>query len=274
MKIEHLGIATNDLAAANELYARLLGRPHYKIESVESEGVTTSFFRTGESKVELLEASTGDSAIAKYLEKRGPGIHHIAFGVKNIHREMERLRKDGFRLLNETPKRGADNKLVCFIHPKSTGGVLVELCQDATKPELRPEDFPTVVELPVQWGDMDAADHVNNAVYFRYLESARIEFFRQQRIDVSFAPDSIGPILGWQECKYVFPLTFPDTALVGMRVLEVRADRLRMQGAVFSKQHERLAALSEQDILPYDYDAKRKVELPDSWRRLEIGTSN
>ena len=269
MKIEHLGIATNDLQAANELYARLLGRPHYKIEAVESEGVTTSFFRTGESKVELLEATSESSAIAKYLEKRGPGIHHIAFGVKNIHREMERLRKDGFRLLNETPKRGADNKLVCFIHPKSTGGVLVELCQDATKPTLSPEDFSTLIELPVQWGEMDAADHVNNAVYFRYLESARIEFFRQHQIDVSFSPNGIGPILGWQECKYVFPLTFPDTALIGMRVLEVRADRLRMQGAVFSKQHARLAALSEQDILPYSYATKRKVALPEAWVALK-----
>lgn len=129
MKIEHIGIAVKDLAAANEVYTQLLGSAPYKEEHVESEHVKTSFFQTGESKVELLEASHPDSAIAKYIEKRGEGIHHVAFRVDDIEAEMERLREQGFRLLNEKPKRGADGMLVCFVHPKSANSVLVELCQ-------------------------------------------------------------------------------------------------------------------------------------------------
>ena len=130
MKIEHLGIAVRDLAAADALYTRLLGVGPYKHEAVEGEGVTTSFFQTGESKVELLEATRTDSPIAKFVKKRGEGIHHVAFAVEDIYAEMERLRGEGFRLLNEQPKRGADNKLVCFVHPKDASGVLVELCQE------------------------------------------------------------------------------------------------------------------------------------------------
>lgn len=129
MKIEHIGIAVKDLENSNKLFARLLGQSHYKIETVASEGVITSFFRTGDSKVELLEATDPDSPIARFIQKRGEGIHHIAFEVEDIEAEMERLRKEGFQLLNENPKRGADNKLVCFLHPKSANGVLVELCQ-------------------------------------------------------------------------------------------------------------------------------------------------
>lgn len=129
MKLEHIGIAVKDLNAANDLYKTLLGKEHYKIEEVESEHVKTSFFQTGEAKVELLEATSEDSAIAKYIEKRGEGIHHVAFEVEDIYAEMERLKSEGFRLINEKPKRGADNKLVCFVHPKSANSVLVELCQ-------------------------------------------------------------------------------------------------------------------------------------------------
>lgn len=129
-KIEHIGIAVKDLDAANTRYERLLGKPPYKEEVVESEGVTTSFFETGESKIELLAANNAESSIAKFLEKRGEGIHHIAFNVKDIKAEMERLRKEGFVLLNEQPKRGADDKLVAFLHPKSAHGVLIELCQN------------------------------------------------------------------------------------------------------------------------------------------------
>ncbi|RMD97062.1 MAG: methylmalonyl-CoA epimerase, partial [Bacteroidetes bacterium] len=130
-KIEHIGIAVRDLEAANELYESLLGVKPYKEEAVESEGVVTSFFLTGESKVELLEATTADSPIAKFIEKRGEGIHHIAFEVEDIYEEIKRLKAAGFRILNEEPKKGADNKLVCFVHPKSANGVLVELCQEA-----------------------------------------------------------------------------------------------------------------------------------------------
>lgn len=129
MKIEHIGIAVKDLEAANEIYSRLLGQTPYKKEVVESEYVTTSFFKTGESKIELLQASDPSSAIAKFIEKRGEGIHHIAFRVDDIEAEMKRLKADGFRLLNEKPKKGADNMLVCFVHPKSANSVLVELCQ-------------------------------------------------------------------------------------------------------------------------------------------------
>ena len=129
-KIEHLGIAVKDLEASNVLFEKLFGVSHYKIEEVASEHVKTSFFKMGESKVELLEATDPDSPIAKFIEKRGEGIHHIAFDVEDIHKETERLKNEGFTVLNETPKKGADNKWVVFLHPKSTNGVLVELCQE------------------------------------------------------------------------------------------------------------------------------------------------
>ena len=128
-KIEHIGIAVKNLETANALYAKLFGKPHYKTELVESEGVKTSFFRVGDNKIELLEAITNDSPIAKFIEKKGEGVHHIAFEVTNIHTEIERLKAEGFIVLNDTPKKGADNKLVVFLHPKSTNGVLIELCQ-------------------------------------------------------------------------------------------------------------------------------------------------
>lgn len=128
--IEHIGIAVRDLAQANALYTRLLNVPPYKQETVESEGVTTSFFRVNQTKLELLEATNPDSTIARFLEKRGEGVHHIAVEVDDIQAEMERLKNEGFTLLNEQPKPGADNKLVCFLHPKTTNGVLIELCQE------------------------------------------------------------------------------------------------------------------------------------------------
>lgn len=127
--IEHIGIAVKNLDEANELYAKLLGVDHYKTEEVESEFVMTSFFRKGVNKIELLAATHPDSAIHKFIEKKGEGIHHIAFDVDDIELEMKRLKDNGFILLNEKPKRGADSKLICFVHPKSTNGVLVELCQ-------------------------------------------------------------------------------------------------------------------------------------------------
>ncbi len=129
LKIEHIGIAVKDLETSNALFAQLLGKPHYKIEEVASENVNTSFFQTGESKIELLQATDPESPIAKFIARKGEGIHHIAFEVADIHSEMKRLQAEGFRLLNEEPKRGADNKLICFLHPKSANGVLVELCQ-------------------------------------------------------------------------------------------------------------------------------------------------
>jgi len=129
-KIEHLGIAVNDLTSANEVFRKLLGKAHYKVEEVEREGVSTSFFTLGDSKIELLEASKDTSAISKFIDKRGGGIHHIAIAVDNIELEMERLKAEGFTLLSEEPLKGADNKLICFLHPKSTLGVLIELCQD------------------------------------------------------------------------------------------------------------------------------------------------
>jgi len=129
-KIEHIGIAVKDLEASNILFEKLLGVPHYKIEEVASEGGKTSFFKSGPNKIELLEATKPDSPIAKFLEKKGEGIHHIAFAVEDIVTEIERLKGEGFVVLNETPKKGADNKLVAFLHPKGTNGVLVELCQE------------------------------------------------------------------------------------------------------------------------------------------------
>lgn len=129
-KIEHIGIAVKNIEEANKVYRSLLGAAHYKTETVESEGVATSFFMCGESKIELLEATSKDSPIAKFIEKRGEGIHHIAFAVKDINAEVKRLSKEGFSVLNEKPKKGADGKWVVFLHPKSSHGVLVELCQD------------------------------------------------------------------------------------------------------------------------------------------------
>ncbi|AZI67714.1 methylmalonyl-CoA epimerase [Kaistella daneshvariae] len=130
MKIEHLGIAVKSLEKSDELFAKLLGKENYKQEAVEREGVTTSFYGLGDSKIELLEATNPESPIAKFLEKRGEGIHHIAFGVDNIEAEIARLKDLGFIFISETPKDGADNKLVVFLHPKSTNGILVELCQE------------------------------------------------------------------------------------------------------------------------------------------------
>jgi methylmalonyl-CoA/ethylmalonyl-CoA epimerase len=130
LNVEHLGIAVKDMQAANELFSKLLGTPPYKQETVASEGVNTSFFKVNQTKIELLEATQADSPIAKFIEKRGEGIHHVAFEVADIETEMQRLQAEGFVLLNPTPKRGADNKLVCFLHPKGTNGVLVELCQE------------------------------------------------------------------------------------------------------------------------------------------------
>jgi methylmalonyl-CoA/ethylmalonyl-CoA epimerase len=127
--IEHIGIAVKDLNISIPLFEKLLNTKCYKTEVVESERVNTAFFKTGETKVELLESAASDGVIAKFIEKKGEGIHHIAFDVKDIHAEMKRLQEEGFVLLNETPKNGADNKLVCFLHPKGTNGVLVELCQ-------------------------------------------------------------------------------------------------------------------------------------------------
>lgn len=129
MKVEHIGIAVKSLADSDQLFSRLLGKKPYKHEGVASEGVNTSFYQMGEAKVELLEATQEDSPIARFIAKRGEGIHHLAFEVVDIEAEMKRLEKEGFRLLNEQPKAGADNKLVCFLHPKDTNGVLVELCQ-------------------------------------------------------------------------------------------------------------------------------------------------
>ena len=129
-KIEHIGIAVKNLDEANKIYEQLLGSPPYKMETVDSEGVNTSFFKTGESKVELLQATKDESAIAKFIAKKGEGIHHIAFAVKDIHKEIKRLKEDGYAIINESPKKGADNKLICFVHPKNTKGVLIELCQE------------------------------------------------------------------------------------------------------------------------------------------------
>ncbi|MGZ3777274.1 MAG: methylmalonyl-CoA epimerase [Mucilaginibacter sp.] len=129
-KIEHIGIAVKDIKAAGKLYEMLLNTTIYMIEDVESEGVKTAFLQSGPNKIELLEATSEDSPVHKFIEKRGEGVHHIAFDVKDIESEMKRLKGEGFILLNDKPKPGADNKLVCFIHPKSTNGVLIELCQE------------------------------------------------------------------------------------------------------------------------------------------------
>ena len=129
-KIEHIGIAVKDLEASNALFASLFGVDHYKVEEVVSEGVKTSFFKAGPNKIELLEATNPESPIAKFIEKKGEGVHHSAFAVTDIVSEIARLKSEGFIVLNETPKKGADNKLVAFLHPKSSNGVLIELCQE------------------------------------------------------------------------------------------------------------------------------------------------
>ena len=132
--IEHIGIAVKNIETSNELFTKLFNILPYKSENVESEGVMTSFFKINATKIELLEATNPESAIAKFIEKKGEGIHHIAFEVSDILAEMQRLENEGFVLLNKTPKRGADNKLVCFLHPKGTNGVLIELCQESPNP--------------------------------------------------------------------------------------------------------------------------------------------
>ena len=129
-KIEHIGIAVSNLKKANKLYTNLLGKQPYKTESVSTEGVITSFFQSGNTKIELLEGVGDDNAISKFIKNKGEGIHHIAFEVDDIILEIRRLKKLGFKIINETPKKGADNKLICFIHPKSTNHVLIELCQE------------------------------------------------------------------------------------------------------------------------------------------------
>ncbi|MCU0399109.1 MAG: methylmalonyl-CoA epimerase [Cyclobacteriaceae bacterium] len=129
-KLEHIGIAVKNLAEANVLFAQLLGSEHYKIEEVESEGVRTSFFRIGDVKIELLEATKPDSPIARFIDKRGEGIHHLAFEVADLPQSISEFQSKGFQFINPVPKNGADNKSICFLHPKSTQGVLVELCQE------------------------------------------------------------------------------------------------------------------------------------------------
>jgi len=134
-KIEHIGIAVKNLELSNQLYAKLLGTKHYKTEFVDSESVKTSFFKVGENKIELLQATNPESAIAKYINKKGEGVHHVAFEVENIKAEIKRLINEGFELIDNTPKLGADNKIIAFLHPKSSGGVLVELCQEVPNKE-------------------------------------------------------------------------------------------------------------------------------------------
>jgi methylmalonyl-CoA/ethylmalonyl-CoA epimerase len=129
-KIEHIGIAVKDIDSSNDLFAALFGKEHYKIEDVESEGVKTAFFKCGPNKIELLQATNENSPIAKFIEKKGEGIHHIAFAVDDIEKEIKRLTEEGFEMIHKAPKKGADNKLIAFLHPKSTNGVLIELCQE------------------------------------------------------------------------------------------------------------------------------------------------
>ena len=133
-KLEHIGIAVKNMDQANKLFAQLLGREQYKIETVESEGVRTSFFEISGVKIELLEATREDSPIGKFIEKRGEGIHHLAFAVNDIDESISTYQKKGFELINPVAKMGADNKMICFLHPKTTGGVLIELCANAKEP--------------------------------------------------------------------------------------------------------------------------------------------
>jgi len=132
-KIEHIGIAVKNLETSNKLFTSLLGTAPYKMESVDSEGVHTSFFKAGPNKIELLEAQSKESPISKFIEKKGEGIHHIAFEVENIEEEITRLKNEGFTMIHESAKKGADNKLIAFLHPKSSNGVLIELCQEIEK---------------------------------------------------------------------------------------------------------------------------------------------
>ncbi|MEJ6749588.1 MAG: methylmalonyl-CoA epimerase [Flavobacteriales bacterium] len=129
-KIEHIGIAVSNIDASNKVFQKIFGKASYKSEKVESEGVVTSFFQIGENKIELVSATNTDSPISKYLSKNKESMHHIAFDVENIEKEIYRLQKEGIRILNDKPKKGADNKLICFLHPKDTNGVLIELCQE------------------------------------------------------------------------------------------------------------------------------------------------
>ncbi len=129
-KLEHIGIAVKNMDLANKLFGELLGKAHYKVEQVDSEGVRTSFFDISGVKIELLESTHEDSPIAKFIDKRGEGIHHLAFQVQNIHESIKIYQERGFQLINSEPKKGADNKMICFLHPKTTGGVLIELCQE------------------------------------------------------------------------------------------------------------------------------------------------
>ncbi|MCW3115813.1 MAG: mce [Segetibacter sp.] len=133
MRVEHIGIAVKNFSVSIPLFTKILNSECYKVENVESEKVKTAFFQNGETKVELLESFDENGVIAKFIEKKGEGIHHIAFEVKNLEEEMARLKKEGFILLNESPKKGADNKLICFVHPKETNGVLIELCQQVVE---------------------------------------------------------------------------------------------------------------------------------------------
>ena len=132
-KIEHIGIAVKNLKTSNLVFSKIFGKEPYKTEEVESENVLTSFFQVGPNKIELLQATSEESAISKFIDKKGEGIHHIAFDVDNIYTEIERLKKEGFKLIYDQPKKGADNKLITFLHPKNSNGVLIELCQDIEK---------------------------------------------------------------------------------------------------------------------------------------------
>lgn len=129
-KVEHIGIAVRDLSLSIPLYEKLLQQPCYKTEAVESEGVQTAFFKVGDTKIELLQGSAGRGAISRFIEKKGEGLHHIAFEVQDIYSEIERLKKEGFSFVSDQPKVGADNKLICFLHPSHCGGVLIELCME------------------------------------------------------------------------------------------------------------------------------------------------
>ena len=132
-KLEHIGIAVKNLDESNALFARLLGRDHYKIEVVESEGVRTSFFAVNGVKIELLEATHPESPISKFIAKKGEGVHHLAFEVTDLEEEIERYKSNGFEVINDVPKKGADNKRICFLHPKTSNGVLIELCEEISR---------------------------------------------------------------------------------------------------------------------------------------------
>jgi methylmalonyl-CoA/ethylmalonyl-CoA epimerase len=141
MKVEHIGIAVESLMTSIPLFEKLLNTPCYKTEDVWSENVKTAFFKKGETKIELLQSLKNDGVIKKFLDKKGEGIHHLAFEVEDIYQEIKRLKKEGFEILNETPKQGADNKLICFVNPKGTNGILIELCQEKNEGQSTPENF-------------------------------------------------------------------------------------------------------------------------------------